>query len=73
MNEETGEYTYTAYLIPFQKQFHKNRDNTPYDISNDKRDICLRLDSPGYYLIPSQSNLFRISRSTIDGLLSDLE
>jgi hypothetical protein len=62
----TGGYVYTAYLAPSEpaEQF-----SSAYDLRREVRDLCLRIDSPGYYLIPSRSELFRIPASTIQTAL----
>lgn len=77
VNERTGEFIYTAYVIPYRNPPRfKGGGNiilNPYDIRTDNRDICFRLFSPGYYITPSQSNIFRISRSEIDALLNRRE
>ena len=62
LDPDTKRYVYTAYLIPSAP---KDQFSGAYDLRRDNRDICLRIDHPGYYLIPSQSKVFKIDRTLI--------
>jgi hypothetical protein len=44
-------------------------DHDPYDLRTAHRDVCVRIDSPGYYVTPSQSNVFVVPASAIDAAL----
>lgn len=76
LNENTGEFTYTAYIIPYRNPSrHKQSGNIilkPYDIRTDDRDICFRLaSSGGMFSKPGKSNIFQINRSKIAEFLED--
>lgn len=64
--DATDRYVYTAYLAPSESA---GQFSAAYDLRRDTRDLCLRIVSPGYYLIPSRSQVFKISGATIQTAL----
>lgn len=65
-DEKTGRYVYTAYLIPSAP---KDQFSDAYDLRHRNGDLCLRIDHPGYYVIPSRSNTFKIDAGEIQKVL----
>lgn len=66
----TGRYVYTAYIIPYATAFEgPGREREGYDLRTSARDLCLRLDHPGYYLTRSKSQTFTVSRTAISAAL----
>jgi hypothetical protein len=75
-DERTGRYLYTAYVLPARPMpgvpptVTNLPDHDPYNLRTAHRDVCLRIDSPGYYITPSQSNVFVVPASAIDAVLT---
>jgi hypothetical protein len=70
----THRYVYTAYLIPYIRA-----NPAPgavrkegYDLRAASRDLCLRIDHPGYYLTPSRSATFVVPRAAIAQALREM-
>jgi hypothetical protein len=61
----TGRFVYTAYLVPSAPARHGQFPRQAYDLSSDHRDLCLRLDHPGYYLGRSRSGMFTLSGASV--------
>jgi hypothetical protein len=74
-DERTGRYLYTAYVFPSRPMpgepptVTNLPDHDPYDLRTAHRDVCVRIDSPGYYITPSQSKVFVVPSSAIDAAL----
>ena len=66
VRNRTGRYVYTAYLIPSAP---KDQFSDAYDVRRRGEDICLRIDHPGYYLVPSRSKVFMIGGNVIQRAL----
>ncbi len=62
-NPTTGEYTYTTYLA-LDRSATPERSGRPeqigYDLRRQRQNLCLRVDHPGYFITPSQSEVFII-------------
>jgi hypothetical protein len=70
-----GRFHYIVYIVPSHPvpdvEYHqKAKARETYDLGSDKRDICLRIDAPGYNLIESKSETVRIPYEVIAGALS---
>jgi hypothetical protein len=65
----TGRFIYTGYISLSQAPEPLRHDET-YDLARDDRDICLRLDHPGYYLTPSRSDIFRLPAAAVTAAIA---
>jgi hypothetical protein len=65
-DRNTGRYVYTAYLALSEP---KRQFSEAYDLRQRPADLCLRIDSPGYYIIPSRSEIFIIKGDVIQRAL----
>jgi hypothetical protein len=70
----TGEYVYTTYLRLSGKESVNRGDGrldfTAYDFRKQQPDICLRIEHPGYYVLPSRSQVFVLPAAMIRRALS---
>jgi hypothetical protein len=69
-----GRYHYLVYVVPSsppRKLYTNSKQQIPgYDLRKQKQEICLRFFIPGYNLVPSRSDVLRISS---DRLTSSIE
>lgn len=78
LDPRTHRYLYTAYIIPVGPSYGTHVTNGQadvlgyYDLHGLTRDLCLRIDHPGYYLSPSQSEIFVVPRASIAAALASL-
>jgi hypothetical protein len=67
----TGRFVYTAYIAPSRVAAPSpGSDVQPYDLHGLKKDLCLRLDHPGYYLTASRSSVFVVPAGAIRAALA---
>lgn len=62
-NLVTGEFTYTTYLALARvaRPEQPGRDEQlAYDLRRQPRDLCLRINHPGYFITPSRSRVFKV-------------
>ena len=67
-NLATGDFTYTTYLALAQAARPKQpgRDEQlAYDLRRQPRDLCLRINHPGYFITPSRSRVFTVPAAMI--------
>lgn len=66
-DRRTDRYLYTAYLVPSRPARNgiHGEPREGYDLRNSIRDLCLRIDHPGYYLTRSRSDIFMIPGTAV--------
>ncbi len=71
-NPVTSDYTYTTYLA-LERAGESERPGWPeqlaYDLRRQPRDLCLRIDHPGYFITPSRSQVFTVPSAKIQSAL----
>ena len=70
-----GKFHYSVFIVPKHPMANVEYSETAlnrdaYDLGETDKDVCLRLDAPGYNIIPSDSDVVRIPRQTIKAALS---
>jgi hypothetical protein len=67
----TNRYVYTTYVVPSQpvRSGAQGEAREAYDLRAGVRDLCLRIDHPGYYLTPSRSGIFVIPGAAVAAAL----
>jgi len=60
-----GFFHYLVYLVTAVTAQTGPNGFTPYDLSRERKDMCLRLYSPGYHITPSRSHTVRIPAAEI--------
>jgi len=67
----TNRYVYTAYVFPSQpaRSGAQGEAREAYDLRAGVRDLCLRIDHPGYYLTASRSEIFVIPGAAVAAAL----
>ena len=72
-NPATGEFTYTTYIrlsgTGSVDRGDGQANSTTYDLRRQARDLCLRIDHPGYFITPSRSRVFTIPGAMIRSAL----
>lgn len=73
--DSDGKFHYTVFIVPEHPMANVEYSETAlnresYNLGVADRDVCLRLDAPGYNIIPSKSEVVRIPRQTIKAALS---
>lgn len=67
----TGRFVYTAYLAPYQAAARRGSlEVLAYDLHGSNKDLCLRLEHPGYYLTKSRSGTFVVPAKAIAAALA---
>lgn len=67
-NARTGQYAYTTYLAIARaaEPARPGRDKQiGYDLREQARDLCVRIEHPGYFITPSRSKVFKIPAASI--------
>ncbi|MEH6683243.1 MAG: hypothetical protein V7664_01975 [Qipengyuania sp.] len=70
-----GKFHYNVYIVPSHPmpgiEYHRAASaRETYNLEADNRDICIRLDAPGYDIIRSESEIVRVPYEDISGALS---
>lgn len=66
--DDSGKYVYTTYLALERaaRPEEPGRDEQlAYDLRRQPRDLCLRINHPGYFITPSRSRVFEVSAALI--------
>ena len=64
----TNRFVYTAYFLPTGKAAKKSPGidaESEYNLYSDKRNVCVKLTSPGYFITESASEIIVIPRAKI--------
>jgi hypothetical protein len=68
IRDAAGRYHYVAYLRVAAPGY---QFSDAYDLRRGARDLCFRIDSPGYYITPSRSRVFVLPAAEVERLLRE--